>query len=169
MKTLSDILYSKEFASGKGHIAKGIIYIEHGDYAIHKMEYTTYEPSGSKEKTLYDIQVEYIRSGASMHLNYLSFNNFVTLKDPLDFEVREMAFDKDMMAMEIILNKPPSAESVSDAGNYEIIYQGKKMVITKVRTGHTLHGEPANSVYLYVHSFLFPRILMHGVFGKFKE
>jgi len=149
--------YSKEFASGKGHIAKGIIYIEHGNYAIHKMEYTTYELAGSKEKTLYDIQVEYSRRDASMHLNYLSFNNFFTLKDPRDFEVREIAFDKGMMAMEVIFNKPPSVESVSNAENYEIVYRGKKTTITKVRTGNTLHGEPANSVYLYVHSFLFPK------------
>jgi hypothetical protein len=148
---------SKKFASGKGHIARGIIYIEHGNYAIHKMEYTTYELADSKEKTLYDIQVEYSRSDAAMRLNYLSFNNFFSLKDPRDFEVRDMAFDKRMMAMEVIFNKPPSVESVSDAKHFEIFYKGKKMVITKVRTGNTLHGEPANSIYLYVHSFIFPK------------
>ncbi len=148
---------SKEVASGNGHIAKGIIYIEHDNYAIHKMEYTTYELEDLKEKTLYDIEVEYSRGDASMRLNYLSFNNFFTIKDPLDFEVREMNFDKRMMAMEIIFNKRPLVESALDAKKYEISFKDKNMVITHVRAGDVNQGEPPNSVYLYVHSYLFPK------------
>jgi hypothetical protein len=165
--------FTKVFASGKGHIARGIIYIEHGNYAIHKMEYTTYELADSREKTLYDIQLEYTRTDAVMRLNYLSFNNFFSLKDPRDFEVRDMAFDKRMMAMEVIFNKEPSRESASEPNNYEVIYRGKKMVITKVRTGDVLRGEPANSIYLYVHSYLFPATnsgeLTNDFVVKFKD
>ena len=162
---------TKEFASGDGHIAKGIIYIEHDNYAIHKMEYTTYELEGSKEKTLYDIEVEYSRDDASMSLNYLSFNNFFTIKDPLDFEVSAMSFDKATMAMEIIFNKRPSAESALDAKNYEILFRGENMVITKVRPGDVVRGESANSVYVYIHSYLFPKSMneTNDFVIKFKE
>ena len=148
---------SKKSVSGNGHIARGIIYIEHDNYSIHKMEYTTNELDDLKEKTLYDIQVEYSRTDVGMRLNYLSFNNFFSLKDPRDFEVQDMTFDKRMMAMEVIFNKEPSKESISDLNNFEVIYRGQKMGITKVRMGDVLQGEPANSIYLYVHSYLFPK------------
>ena len=163
---------SKEFASGKQHVSRGIIYIEHDNFAIHKMEYTTFELEESKEKTLYDIHVEYSRGDASMRLNYLSFNNFFSLKDPLDFEVREVTFVKQMMAMEIIFNKTPSVKSALDPNNYELFYRDKRMVITKARAGDVKQGEPANSVYLHVHSHLFPKNTQDGTNDfavKFKE
>lgn len=149
--------HTRDFASGEQHVARGKIYIEHGNYAIHKMEYTTYELENSKEKTLYDIQVEYSRAGPSMRLNYLSFNNFFSLRDPLDFEVREVSYVKIMRAMEIIFNKIPSVESALDIKNYELSYRGKPLVITDVRAGNVNRGELANSVYLQIHSYLFPK------------
>ena len=164
--------FSKEFASGEKHIARGVIYIEHGNYAIHKMEYTTYEIEDSKEKTLYDIQVEYSRADASMRLNYLSFNNFFTLKDPLDFEVREVNFHRNLNAMQVIFNKTPTLESALDANNYEISYREKNMVTNKVRVGDVMRGEPPNCVYVYVHSYLFPKNsadVAKGFSIKFKE
>ena len=149
--------YSRESASGKSHLAKGNIYIEHDNYAIHKLEYTTYEIDEGEEKTLYDIHLEYTRGEASMILNYLSFNNFFNLKDPRDFEVVDMFFNRDLNALIVRFNKAPKLKLVTDVGNYAVTYRGKKQLITAARLGDTVAGEPANSVYLYFFSYFFPK------------
>ena len=67
--------HSKPEITGSKHFAKGHLYIERGNFAIHTLEYTTYENENSKTKMLYNIRVEYSRLNSLMHLNFISFNN----------------------------------------------------------------------------------------------
>jgi hypothetical protein len=72
---------------GDSHFVERRIYIEPGNFAIHKVEYATYEKMENKKELLYDVQLEYSRVGNTMHPNYISFNNRFKIRNPLDFRV----------------------------------------------------------------------------------
>jgi hypothetical protein len=61
--------------SGSSYLTKGEIYIEHGNFAIHKISYSAFERNSKRDKLLYDIELSYSRIDSLMYLNYLSCNN----------------------------------------------------------------------------------------------
>ncbi|MEM1134997.1 MAG: carboxypeptidase-like regulatory domain-containing protein [Bacteroidota bacterium] len=125
-------LRTKESVAGSNHFAEGKIYIEKNNFAIHKIDYAVYEKVRSKFKLLYDVQLEYAKKGSSMWLNYISFNNLFKLKNPLDFKVVNLEFNKTNLKFTITFNNQPKSISVSDKSNYKIRSQNKKMNVKEV-------------------------------------
>ncbi len=121
-----------ESATGTSHTAHGEIFIEHGNYAIHKLEYSTYEKVEPEDKLLYNVQVEYVRVNALMHLNYISFNNFFKLANPLDFKVVDMLINRDLNAFVVRFNNKPERESAGDLQNYVYVLDGREMKTEKI-------------------------------------
>lgn len=119
--------WSKPSATGTKHHAKGRIYIEKGNYAIHKIEYSTYEKQVVDSKLLYDIQVEYARVKNKMYLNYISFNNLFKIANPLDFKVDEVIIDRSMNAFVVSVNHLPDLTTAMNVKNYKFEYDGGRL------------------------------------------
>jgi len=135
---------SKKSVTGSDHLAKGTIYIEPDNFAIHKMVYEVYQRDRSETKLLFDVQVEYVRRDTSMYLNYISFHNLFNLKNPADFKVEDVLFDAHDRTFTITFSHWPTTNSVLDTDNYKIKILGKRMDIEKV----TFDGRNANKIYV---------------------
>ena len=118
---------SKPSVTGSKHYAKGKIFIEKGNYAIHKIEYSTYEKATFDSKLLYDIQLEYSRINAKMYLNYISFNNLFKIPNPLDFRVEEVTIDRSINAFVVTVNHLPDLPSAMNVKNYEFAYNDVRL------------------------------------------
>ncbi|MBA4055838.1 MAG: hypothetical protein C0490_14075 [Marivirga sp.] len=103
------------------------------------LEYVTYENPGYK--VLYDIQLEYARSGNRMYLNYISFNNFFMLRDPKDFKVVDLVFDRGTNVLTIAVNNFPDLKSALNVDNYHFSVDGRKLYIEEVRIPPTNEKE----------------------------
>jgi hypothetical protein len=143
---------SRPAASGSGHFAKGDIYIEHGNYAIHRFEYSTYEGEKATAKMLYNIQVEYSRLDSLMRLNYISFNNFFKLRDPLDFKVVDILLNRSINAFIVTFNNKPEQQSAMNKQNYDFSFDDKKLVIERIE----IPARRGTQVYLYLGQNLAP-------------
>lgn len=140
--------HSKPEITGSKHFAKGHLYIERGNFAIHTLEYTTYENENSKTKMLYNIRVEYSRLNSLMHLNFISFNNLFKIRDPLDFKVEDILFDRDANAFVVTFNKIPEQQSALDWKNYDFSLDNEKLKIEKVEGFNERGKEKVVVVYL---------------------
>lgn len=135
---------SKKSITGSDHFARGTLYIEPDNFAIHKMEYEVYQRDKSKTKLLFDVQVEYVKRDSSMYLNYISFHNLFNLRNPSDFKVEDILFDAHDRIFTITFNHWPTTNSVLDTDNYKIKILGKRMDVEKV----TFDGRNANKIYI---------------------
>ena len=140
--------HSKPEITGSKHFAKGHLYIERGNFAIHTLEYTTYENENSKTKMLYNIRVEYSRLNSLMHLNFISFNNLFKIRDPLDFKVEDILFDRDANAFVVTFNKIPEQQSALDWKNYDFSLDNKKLKLERVFMSNNRGKEKEVVVYL---------------------
>lgn len=122
---------SKSSVTGNQHIAKGKIYIEHNNFAIHKLEYVTYETLGNN--ILYDLQLEYSRTTDRMYLNYISFNNFFKIRDPKDFKIIDKVYDRGTNVLTISVNNLPDPISALKVRNYRLLIDGVKLYVAEVR------------------------------------
>ena len=130
-------LYHIEFDSrqdkiGLNHFAKGTVYIQQDNFAIHKLEYSTYEQDNSKSKLLYDIKVEYSKVDSLMYLNYISFNNVFKVRNPLDFKVVDLVFNRSAYTFRIELNNNLAHVSKIDSTNFDVKIGQSKMRIKEV-------------------------------------
>ena len=134
-------LYEIEFNLRKGrvfhmgHFARGSIYIEPDNYAIHKLDYSTYSqhPSDkSKLGLLFSIKVEYSQVDSLMYPNYISFHNLFKVKNPKDFKVADILFDKERYRFKIEFNNIPEEASVLNTENYSLKFSGKRMEINEI-------------------------------------
>ncbi len=116
----------------QNHTARGEIYIEHGNYAIHKLSYATYERKSKEEKLLYTIELEYARSGSQLYLNYISCNNFFPFEKQWGLFVTEIVLDKENKVFKIHFNHPPATKSALHAGNYQIRFEEHNLEINKI-------------------------------------
>jgi len=133
-------LYCVNFVSrstvvGTKHVARGKIYVEYKNFAIHKIEYATYEIPD--DKLLYDIQVEYSRTNDKMFLNYISFNNFFKLRDPRDFKAIDIGYARGANVVVIEVNNFPDSISALDVNNYRFSLDGLKQEIHAVKISPT--------------------------------
>jgi len=111
---------SQYVATGPTHFARGRIYIEKGNYGIHKLEYAVYNRTSRENELMYDIKVEYSRHGANLYLNYISFNNFFKTQNDVDFKVIDFEYNPIMNAFVVSFNAPPNPVDLIDVGNYSI-------------------------------------------------
>jgi len=130
-------LYQIEFDTredkiGLNHFAKGTVYIQQDNYAIHKLEYSTYEQDNARSKLLFDIKVEYSKVDSLMYLNYISFNNFFKVKNPLDFKVVDLVFNRSVFALRIEVNNNLAYVSQIDSTNFDVKIGESKMRIKEV-------------------------------------
>ncbi|MEM6844521.1 MAG: carboxypeptidase-like regulatory domain-containing protein [Bacteroidota bacterium] len=132
--------------TGSSHFAKGTIYIEPDNFAIHKMVYEVYQRTKPEHKLLFDVQVEYVRRDSSMYLNYISFHNLFNMKNPSDFRVEDIVFDAIDRMFTITFNHWPTSASVLDTDNYKIKILGKKVDVERV----TFDGWNGNKIYVFL-------------------
>ena len=123
---------SRRDVSGPRHFAEGYIYIEKNDYAIHKIEYKTYERTAEQPRLLYDIQLEYARNDSIMYLNYISFNNVFKIRNPMDFKATDISLLKDAHAFSITFNNPVDVESQLAEKNFNLKIGDKKLRIMDI-------------------------------------
>jgi hypothetical protein len=123
------IFKAVERATGGNHGASGKIFIEKSSYAIHKLEYQTFEGWGNDRQLLYDINLEYARLGKSMHPNYISFNNIFKVKNPLDFMVTSIGVNRLERAFLIGVNHPIDSSTVEDLGHYTLKVKDMALVL----------------------------------------
>jgi len=113
---------SKVAAAGPLHFAKGKIYIQKNDFAIHKLEYACYNKTMKETQLMYDIQVEYARSEGRMYLNYISFNNFFKVRNERDYRVIDMVYDQRTNCFIIDVNNNPDRVSSIIKRNYHFSF-----------------------------------------------
>ncbi|HTH54595.1 MAG TPA: carboxypeptidase-like regulatory domain-containing protein [Cyclobacteriaceae bacterium] len=118
--------------SGKNYSAKGEIFIERGNYAIHKLVYSAFMNEGGKEKLLYNTNVEYTRTNGKLHLNYISFNNFFISNTGEGFKVNYVRYDNQTNSFVVTFNHAPQKPAAVDKSNYEFLFHGKPLKIEKV-------------------------------------
>jgi hypothetical protein len=112
------------------HTVEGEIFIEHGNFAIHKLRYKVFKREVSKPLLLYDIQLEYTRREELMYLNYISVNNFFKVK--IGFEVTGVVLDTTRYSIDITFNNEPNRTLCLSRANYDFHLAGKPLYINKV-------------------------------------
>jgi hypothetical protein len=137
---------SKYATTGAAHFAKGDIYIELGNFAIHKFEYFVFERGDSQAKLLYHIQLEYARSGPVMYLNYISFNNIFKIRNSQDFKVNDILLDRGKNAFVFTFNNKLEKKSAVNIHNYKLEYDGSPLKIDRIE----MSDSDANQVYVYL-------------------
>lgn len=118
--------------TGREHVATGEIFIEHGNFAIHKLIYSTFLKSQGKLTLLYKIQLEYARTESTMFLNYISFNNFFKSNTHLGFKVDDVAYDRAMNAFVVTFNHAPERASALLKKNYDFKFDKKPFVVSDI-------------------------------------
>ncbi|HZY82581.1 MAG TPA: carboxypeptidase-like regulatory domain-containing protein [Cyclobacteriaceae bacterium] len=134
---------SRYAASGPRNFAKGKLYIEKNNFAIHKIEYAAFNKTMRETQLMYDIKVEYVRNNGKMCLNYISFNNGFRLADNAMFKVIDIVYDKAAHAFILDFNTEPEEHSVQNKENYKFSLRGRPINMRMaVKTG-------ARKVFLY--------------------
>lgn len=123
---------SKKYLTGFDHFSNGDIYIEHGTYAIHKLEYSTYKREKWNGKLLYKILIEYETGNAAMHLNYISFNDLFMIKNPADFKVVGILLDRPRNAFVVEFNHKLDLASALDKKSYSFYFNSKPLEVDRI-------------------------------------
>ncbi|NER17569.1 carboxypeptidase-like regulatory domain-containing protein [Spongiivirga citrea] len=124
--------------------AYGTMYISKRNFAIRKMEYTTYDrtrklPNGiiNKHKTnnqlIFEIITEYHPTNEKMYLNYISFHNVFQLWDPPKFVLDYTSVDIDQKRFMISFNRTPDLQAALNKDNYVFKYKEKEIDFTKIK------------------------------------
>lgn len=132
--------------------ARGKIFVNTDDFAIHKLDYAVYKrkkpgvfssaenpnerfTDGFKKtngEMLYHIQTEYTRGGnGKMFLNYISFYNKILVQRPAEFKSR-FAINLEDNSFRIRLNKIPANLDRIKSGNFKISYKNVSVPIKDV-------------------------------------
>lgn len=120
---------SRYDAGGPRNFSEGKLFIEKGNFAIHKIEYSAFNKTMKENQLMFNIQTEYSRVGPYMYLNYISFNNGFKTQNDTDFKVIEITYTESKKAFILDLNSIPEVTSVSDTSNYNFMLDGKKLGI----------------------------------------
>lgn len=123
---------SRYDAGGPRNFSEGKLYIEKGNFGIHKIEYSAYNKTMKGDQLMFNIQTEYSRVGPKMYLNYISFNNGFKTHNDTDFKVIEITYSKDKKAFILDFNSIPEEISVIDTSNYNFMLDGKQLGIHHV-------------------------------------
>ncbi len=134
------------FIAGRDHFAKGEIFIEADNFAIHKFVYSTYLREARQERLLYKVQIEYARAGSLMHLNYISFNNFFKSKYDDGFKATDVTYNPTINAFVVTFNRVPQAKSAMTRNNYDFTFDKWPMIIDHVE----LSPDNPKQVYIFI-------------------
>lgn len=113
------------------HSVEGEIFIEHGNFAIHKLSYKVFKNAANQPPLLYDIQLEYTRRDELMYLNYISVNNFFKARLGV-FEVAGIVLDTMQYAFDVTFNNKPDKAHCLNRNNYNFHLDGKELHIIRV-------------------------------------
>ena len=133
----------KQLVTGDSFYVTGAIYIQPGDYSIHKLEYSCfYKTEQEASKKMFNIDVEYGYNNSVdslMCLKYISFNNFFKVTDPNDssyFKLLESYLDTQSnikSTMVFTFNNFIDPVSASRKGNYEVMIGNKAAGISHIQ------------------------------------
>lgn len=129
---LYHITFRSKSALSKTNFAKGELFIERGNFAIHKFSYSFFQRAAPKPISLFDIQLEYTRRDNQMFLNYISVNNLFNVKG-VSFKTVKMEYDTSFNAFDITFNNEPDQNAILNKSNYDFRLDNKKMQITNVK------------------------------------
>ncbi|WP_425236211.1 carboxypeptidase-like regulatory domain-containing protein [Ulvibacterium sp.] len=154
-----EALYTVKFRKRHPHYsAFGILYVSHGDFAVHKMEYTLYDDRKrlpdrklnrhqGRGQLIFEITTEYQRHDyGKMFLNYISFENSFILWQPPKFKVENSAIGLMKspsggiggFRLELVFNRDPNVTEAEDVRNYLVKYKGKRL---KIKTAGLVKNE----------------------------
>jgi hypothetical protein len=141
----------KHLITGDSLYAAGAIYIQPGNYSIHKLEYSCYYKTRSEaSKKMFNIDVEYGYDNSVdslMCLKYISFNNFFEVEDQNDnsyFRILESYLDTQSNlepTVVIKFNNYPDPVSASRKSNFEVTSDKKDIKINHIQV-------VGNNIYL---------------------
>lgn len=137
---------SKKYLTGFDHFSNGDIYIEQGNYAIHKLEYSTYEREKSNGKLIYRILIEYERGDAEMQLNYISFNDLFMIKNPADFKVVDVLLDRPNNAFIVEFNHKLDSVSALNKKNYSFYFNSESLEVERI----DIRKKEETKIYAYL-------------------
>lgn len=134
--TLYHIKFSskKDFDKDLVH-TKGDLYIEHLNFAIHKLEYAGYkisEPNSSfgnrldrifEKDPFYTIKLEYAKQENFMYLNYISFNNVFRTVNGDDLRVKNLIYDRSDNTITFEFNNALNPANILNPKNYKLSYK----------------------------------------------
>ena len=123
---------SRYDAGGPRNFSEGQLFIEKENFAIHKIDYSTYNKTMKETQLMYNIQTEYSRLGAHMYLNYISFNNGFKTHNDTNFKVIEIAYSEEKSAFVLDFNNIPEETSVTDTSNYAFTLEDQHLHIERV-------------------------------------
>jgi CarboxypepD_reg-like domain len=141
----------KHFITGDSLYASGAIYIQPGNYSIHKLEYSCYYKTRSKaSKKMFNIDVEYGYDNSVdslMCLKYISFNNFFRVENTGDssyFKILESSLDthsniRSTVIIKFSNNVDPVSASIKS--NFEVTCGKKEIKINHIQV-------VGNNIYL---------------------
>lgn len=118
--------------SGAEHQSIGKIYIEKGNYRIHKLQYSTNEWQSHKPIPLYNVNVEYAHHDSLMYLSYISFNNEFKMRNPDDFKVLDVRQAPDSAGFVVQFSHQATANTALEITNYDFRIDGKPIKLNKV-------------------------------------
>jgi hypothetical protein len=114
-----------DHVSGFEHQGVGKLYIEKGNYRIHKLQYSTNEWQSHKPVPLYNVNVEYTHYDKLMYLSYISFNNEFKMRNPDDFKVKEVRQSRDSAGFVVHFSHQPTPITALAIVNYDFRIDGK--------------------------------------------
>jgi hypothetical protein len=135
---------SRYDAGGPRNFSQGKLFIEKGNFAIHKIEYATYNKTMKETQLMYSIQTEYSRLGPYMYLNYISFNNGFKTHNDTNFKVIEITYSEEDNAFVLDLNNIPEEISVTDTSNYDFMFDSQHLGI------HHVHQTGERQITLFL-------------------
>ena len=130
-------------ASGMEHQGRGKLFIEKGNYRIHKLQYSTIEWQSHKPVPLYNVSVEYVNRGNLMYLNYISFNNEFKMRNEDDFKVLEVRQLADSAGFLVRFSHRPTEHTARNEANYNFRLNGKRIDLRKIVFTENRSTEPA--------------------------
>ncbi len=159
------------FATGANYTAKGEIFIEPRNYAIHKLIYSTYLKEGKNETLLYNIQVEYARIDSLFYPNYISLYNIFEAKSNEGFQVLDVVFNLSNKSFTITFNHTPEKFSVLTRTNYDFKFDTKSLKINRIERSEkddkkvNVFVETTKDIKLWKN----PKVLTQKIEVKFKN
>jgi hypothetical protein len=127
-------IHSRRMVSGGDHFTTGEIFIERGNYGIHKLVYSAFEKTGRKKNNLlYSTNVEYARINGKLYLNYISFNNFFIANSGKGFNVKDITYNRQNDSFVITFNHTPLMPAALYKGAYQFTFQEKPIRIDSVQ------------------------------------
>ena len=113
------------------YMAEGTIFIAKNSFAIHKLTYNLYE-KGNRDQ-LYGVNMEYVKNGDLLYLNYITFNNSFEVKLNNYFKIIDVSYNFSKAYFTLIFNKDIDENSLPPWNkNFKIEYKDQRLEILDV-------------------------------------